>query len=166
MLLMMTATSGIQAQQYHDNLLQNVKGKVKYIVYARGSKSEVVNFTQDGKILKNDISHPTYNKDGYMTKCQFLLYGNYCDMTYEYKDGKLTKERLQTKSGCSITEYSYHDDGTASQEVHTIIKNGLSSSYTFAFQYVYFDEHGNWTKCIVSCNGKSFAESRAILYWE
>lgn len=45
MFLMLTVTSGIQAQLYHDNLLENVKGKVKYIVYSRNSKSEVVNFS-------------------------------------------------------------------------------------------------------------------------
>ena len=62
MLLMLTVTSGIQAQLYHDNLLENVKGKVKYIVYSRNSKSEVVHFSQDGKIQRREIINPTYNE--------------------------------------------------------------------------------------------------------
>lgn len=166
MLLMLTVTSGIQAQLYHDNLLENVKGKVKYIVYSRNSKSEVVNFSQDGKIQRSDIINPTYNKYGFMTRCQNLLYGTYCDKTYEYKNGKLVKECIKTGDGTAITEYIYNDDGTVRDEVHTITVNGLSKSFTLSAQYKDFDQQGNWTRRIISCNNKTFADSRIILYWE
>lgn len=166
MLLMMTVSMGIQAQQFHDYLLENVKGKVKYIVYSRNSRSEVVNFSQDGKMQRSDIINPIYNKNGYMTRCQNLLYGTYCDKTYEYKNGKLFKESIKTGDGTAVTEYIYNADGTVRDEVHTITKNGLSKSFTLTAQYMDFDEQGNWTRRIITCNNKTFAETRAILYWE
>lgn len=165
-LLMMTITMGIQAQQFHDQLLENVKGNVKYIVYSRSGRSEVANFSKDGKIQKDAIINPTYNKEGYMTKCQYLFYGTYCDMTYNYKNGKLVKECVKTDSGTAVTEYIYNADGTIRDEVQTITKDGLSKSFTLTAQYMEFDDHGNWTRRIISCNKKTFADSRAILYWE
>lgn len=166
MLLMMIVTSGIQAQLYHDNLLENVKGKVKCIVYSRNSRSEVVNFSQDGKMQRSDIINPIYNKNGYMTQCQALLYGTYCDKTFEYKNGQLVKECIKTGDGTAVTEYIYNADGTIRDEVTTITKKGLSKSFTLTAKYMDFDGQGNWTRRIISCNNKTFADSRVILYWE
>lgn len=165
-LLMMTITMGIQAQQFHDQLLENVKGNVKCIVYSRNGRSEVANFSKDGKMQRSDIINPIYNKHGYMTQCQALFYGTYCDKTYEYKNGKLIKESIKTGDGTAITEYIYNADGTIRDEVTTITKKGLSKSFTLTAQYMEFDDHGNWTRRIISCNQKTFADSRAILYWE
>lgn len=154
------------AQQYHDAELDELKGHVKSYTMSNGDGSSTVNFTEEGKYDRDDISNVVYNKKGYLVSCTIDYMGAPCSFTVTYNSkNQPFKQVLSIGEGNITQEYTYNSDGTVKTEKISMTAPEMSQTYTITYSYEPFDSHGNWTRRIATVGNQSETQTRVITYW-
>lgn len=163
LLVLFLGVATIVKAQYRDAEAFEAKGNVKMIIKEVQMPTKTVRFTYsfspDGALTttdQGDIVSLERDNQGRLSKYVYNQYGSYNQ--YEY-DAQGRVSRKNTDDGYSA--YEYDSNGL-------IIKNTEKYLYSLSwidYQYLAFDDHGNWTKRIVNNRGSKKVETREIYYW-
>ena len=163
LLVLFLGVATIVKAQYRDAEAFEAKGNVKMIIKEVQMPTKTVRFTYsfspDGALTttdQGDIVSLERDHQGRLSKYVYNQYGSYNQ--YEY-DAQGRVSRKNTDDGYSA--YEYDSNGL-------IIKNTEKYLYSLSwidYQYLDFDDHGNWTKRIVNNQGSKKVETREIYYW-
>lgn len=163
LLVLFLGVATIVKAQYRDAEAFEAKGNVKMIIKEVQMPTKTVRFTysfsSDGALTstdQGDIVSLERDHQGRLSKYVYNQYGSYNQ--YEY-DAQGRVSRKNTDDGYSA--YEYDSNGL-------IIKNTEKYLYSLSwidYQYLDFDDHGNWTKRIVNNQGSKKVETREIYYW-
>lgn len=117
-------------------------------------------------------------KYGELTYDDIIVNGDCYHQINTNEDGVVVMQRLIRKDGFIVTQIRHDNDGSMmfneAYELNSddlIVKsircnNHSVESYTEICEYEYteFDDHGNWTKRIMKCNGSLYLQEREINY--
>lgn len=163
LLILFLGVATIVKAQYRDAEAFEAKGNVKMIIKEVQMPTKTVRFTysfsSDGALTstdQGDIVSLERDNQGRLSKYVYNRDGSYNQ--YEY-DAQGRVSRKNTDNGYSA--YEYDSNGL-------IVKNTEKYLYSLSwidYQYLDFDDHGNWTKRIVNNQGSKKVETREIYYW-
>lgn len=163
LLVLFLGVATIVKAQYRDAEAFEAKGNVKMIIREVQMPTKTVRFTysfsSDGTLTstdQGDIVSLERDNQGRLSKYVYNRDGSYNQ--YEY-DAQGRVSRKNTDNGYSA--YEYDSNGL-------IVKNTEKYLYSLSwidYQYLDFDDHGNWTKRIVNNQGSKKVETREIYYW-
>lgn len=163
LLVLFLGVATIVKAQYRDAEAFEAKGNVRMIIKDVQMPTKTVRFTYsfspDGALTstdQGDIVSLERDNQGCLSKYVYNQDGSYNQ--YEY-DAQGRVSRKNTDNGYSA--YEYDSNGL-------IIKNTEKYLYSLSwidYQYLDFDDHGNWTKRIVNNQGSKKVETREIYYW-
>lgn len=163
LLVLFLGVATIVKAQYRDAEAFEAKGNVKMIIREVQMPTKTVRFTYsfspDGALTttdQGDIVSLERDHQGRLSKYVYNRDGSYNQ--YEY-DAQGRVSRKNTDNGYSA--YEYDSNGL-------IVKNTEKYLYSLSwidYQYLDFDDHGNWTKRIVNNQGSKKVETREIYYW-
>lgn len=163
LLVLFLGVATIVQAQYRDAEAFEAKGNVKMIIREVQMPTKTVRFTysfsSDGALTstdQGDIVSLERDNQGRLSKYVYNRDGSYNQ--YEY-DAQGRVSRKNTDNGYSA--YEYDSNGL-------IVKNTEKYLYSLSwidYQYLDFDDHGNWTKRIVNNQGSKKVETREIYYW-
>lgn len=155
-----------QAQKYHDAIVNEAVGNVKSITTSIGGMSETIEFTADGRMVKEAMSDRVYDANGYITSCTAEMQGVKGKLTITYgANHRVTKQQLSIMGGTVTQIFTYDSKGQVSKEDMTMAGGGMSQSMTTTYTYQSFDSHGNWTSRTASMGGQTMNQTRTIVYY-
>ena len=150
--------------QYHDAEVFEAKGRVKMITEMLIRPDQTVrstySFSPSGELwatYQGDIVSLERDEQGRLAKCVYNNYGSYYQ--YEY-DAQGRVSCLSFSGGKGHTEYAYDDRGLVIKEIEEFYSITQSR-----YQYVAFDEQGNWTERVCDREEDQYREKREIFYW-
>lgn len=156
----------INAEKYNDAVVENLHGQVKMVSYIRNGGNETITFSSDGQMFKKNLMKSFHDKNGYLVKCETILFGRKGITTYTYNQyGQIVEEVLKIGSGICSVSYEYNADGTVKQEIQRLKNDSINLTMEVSYCYVNFDEQGNWIVRKAHIGETSIDEWRTIIYW-
>ena len=167
MLVLFIVPFALQAQtKYHDVEANDAKGAVKSITSSRMGNPVSITFTQDGKMQQEGMTDMVYDADGYLQSAKMKVNGQGMEMEltfkYEWENGKVKSQSIDTQMGAFKTIYVYDDKGVLTKSVMDMGGQQMESPYS---DYK-FDDKGNWISRKTSMMGQEMEEQRKIEYYE
>ena len=169
MMAMLAMTFAAQAQtKFHDDELNEATGPVKSITQAgmMGRGNQVINLTQDGKMLAEGLSGLVYDENGYLQKAERAVETPQGNMkivtTYKWENGKVASQSMDFGQGAMTQVYKYNEKGVPASMSMDMMGQAMETPYT---DYK-FDSHGNWISRKTSMMGQEMEQTRTIEYYE
>lgn len=180
-----TAVTKSEAQQettapdlVTNGLKGHVKKMVQYYDETDRSFSWIITYTQDGTwATTNGVSLKKFFNEGVKRDAKGRIIAldrnveETCETendTYTYDEqGRVKKETNSNEFSTSSYTYSYNSEGEIiSAKVKESDAEESDASYTLTYKILQRDDHGNWTRRIVSGNGQKCVTKRIITYWD
>lgn len=154
-------------QKFHDAVVENLHGTVKMVSYINNGGNETITFSEDGRMFKKNWTNFSHDKNGYLIKCETILFGRKGITTYTYNQyGQIVEEVLKIGNGTCTVLYEYNIDGTVKKEIQKLRNDIINLTMEISYSYVDFDKHGNWVFRRVRIGEMSNIEEwRTIVYW-
>ena len=169
MLAMMAIPFAMQAQtKFHDVELNEATGPVKTITQAgmMGRGEQVINFTQEGKMIAEGLSGQVYDDNGYLQKAGREVETPQGKMNitsiYKWENGKVKSQEIDFGQGSMTQVFKYNEKGAPASVSMDMMGQQIETPYT---DYKY-DDRGNWISRKTSMMGRDIEQSRKIEYYE
>ena len=152
-----------------DLTMCGVKGPVKSI--SKGGfplmENSTVEFDESGKITYIEGCKNIKRKNGKITSFEYYHeeYDCYFGAEIKYNNDRPSKLFFGTDDGEWNVKFSYNSDGNIIYTISSFPEYG--HSFSESYQYLKFDEYGNWTKRRVTDDAysESNTETRTITYY-
>lgn len=163
-LVLLFATLALQAQtQFHDNAVNEVKGKVKSITTTAMGLSQTITFTSEGKMQQEGITAAVYDTDGYLQSYSITANGHTYDIKLSWENGVVKSQDMTAMGQTFKMSYQYDDKGNVSSMTHHIM--GQENPVT-TINILECDPHNNWIRRSVTVMGVTSPQTRTIEYYE
>lgn len=160
-LLAMSIT--VQAQTtFHDVEANEAKGDVKAITSTMMGRTEVVNFTKEGKMQREGLSDVVYDADGYLQSATVEAMGQKGSISYTWENDRVKGTTVKMMGQEIKTTYNYDDKGIVTSSTVNIGGQQIETPFT---DYK-FDDHGNWISRKTTMMGQNLELTRTIEYYE
>ena len=161
--LLFGGLASVAEAQYHDATVFEAKGDVKMIIHEIQQSTQRIlrnyAFLASGELAateRGDIISIERDEQGRLIKYVYTKRGHY--QQHEYDDqGRVSR----TSFAAGSETYDYTEKGL----IVKMTQNYLSSVSITNYQYLAFDDHGNWTERISESDGEVAREIRTITYW-
>lgn len=162
-LVLLFATLALQAQtQFHDNAVNEVKGKVKSITTTAMGRSETITFTSEGKMQQEGMTAAVYDTDGYLQSYSITANGHTFDFKLSWENGVVKSQDMTAMGQTFKTSYQYDDKGNVSSMTH----HRMGVEMTVPINILECDPHNNWIRRSQTVMGVTSPQTRTIEYYE
>ena len=165
LLLMLLGWGGMSqtsAQPYQDAAVFGAKGNVKTLTITTQQPSKTIRtfyaFSPSGELTETQqgpIVSLEHDNQGRLSKYVYNESGSYQQYAYD-EQGRVAKKYFPSGE----TTFTYDENGLVTQETEHFFSLTL-----IRYQYLAFDDRGNWTHRHCNRNGTEIDETRAITYW-
>ena len=153
----------MQAQtKFHDVEANDAKGPVKSITQNMMGRTQVVQFTPEGKMQMEGLKDATYDKDGYLQSYTIEAQEFSVTINYTWENGKVKSQSLTMMNQPMKTTNNYDDKGNMQSQ---IVDMG-GQQMTITYKDYQFDAKGNWISRKNDMMQMTNEQSRTIEYYE
>ena len=163
MLVLLAMPFAMQAQsKFHDVELNEATGPVKKITQSFMGQTQVIEFTTDGKMQRQELSDAQYDADGYIQSFKLNVMGQEVPVTVKWENGRVKSQSMNMMGQDMVITRTYNEKGAPASEKINMGGQEMENPYT---DYKY-DDHGNWISRKGSMMGQEMTQTRTIEYYE
>ena len=163
MLALLAMPFAIQAQsKFHDVELNEATGPVKKISQNFMGQMQVIDFTTDGKMQRQEISDAQYDADGYIQSFKLTVMGQEVPVTIKWENGRVKSQSMNMMGQEMVITRTYNEQGAPAED--SMDMGGMENKSPYS-EYKY-DDHGNWISRKGSMMGQEMTQTRTIEYYE
>ena len=162
MLALLALPFAMQAQsKFHDVEVNEATGPVKKITQSFMGQMQVIDFTTDGKMQRQELSDAQYDADGYIQSFKLNVMGQEVPVTVKWENGRVKSQSMNMMGQDMVITRTYNEQGAPAEES---IEGGMEMKSPYS-EYKY-DDHGNWISRKGSMMGQEMTQTRTIEYYE
>ena len=164
LLALMVAPFAMQAQTlFHDVEANEAKGPVKVITTTvMMGQSQVINFTKEGKMQREEIKEAVYDENGYLQSAKMEAMGQQFTTTYKWENGRVKSMSMDMMGQAITISPIYDESGNVTGQSMDMGGQQMNATY----KDLKYDDHGNWISRKTSMMGQEIEQTRTIEYYE
>ncbi len=163
MFALLTLPFAMQAQtKFHDVEANEAVGAVKKIEASVMGRTQVITFTEEGKMQQEGMTDAQYDANGYLQSVKMSAQGMDMSISFKWENGKLKSQSMEMMGQPVSVTYKYDEKGVVTSQSMNMGGQEMEMIYTD----IKLDAKGNWISRKTSMMGQEMEQTRTIEYYE